>query len=1192
METDTLPRLVNNRYEILRPIGSGGMGTVFQVIDRLTGQTVALKRVNTRPQNLQFASISSTTDVAIALAREFKMLASLRHPHIVSVLDYGFDEDRCPFFTMEYLDNAQTILEACASQPENDKINRLIQMLLALVYLHRRGILHRDLKPGNVLVQADRVKLLDFGLSVDASQISEDRSDTISGTLAYLAPEVLEGAPPSKQTDLYAVGAIAFELLSGRPAHTGENTGELLNSILNTSPDFSAVSQTSMIQAVVKRLMDRATANRYQHAEQVIHDLCEASDCVLPEETAEIRESFLQAARFVGRERELAELSSALDRASDGLGSVLLVGGESGVGKSRLLDELRTIALVKGIQVMRGQAVDEGGSPYQLWKDVLARMVLGTSLTDEEAGVLKALVPDIEQLLRRPVPDSPVLEPQATLTRLLGVIGDIFQRQTHPLLVLLEDLHWAGDESLEVIRRLLPSVPRMPLLLVGSFRDAEYPILPQTLPGSIVMKLARLSVEGITDLSVSMLGEAGRRVNVTELLQRESEGNPFFLIEVVRALAETAGQLAGIGEIALPERVFPGGIKAVVERRLSRIPPGNLPLLRLAAIFGRELDLVVLSNLDVTALEIEQWLTSCANAAVLEVVGNQWRFAHDKLRVGVIDSIPGEQSPMLHKQIAEAIEAAYPGQPEYAAALAHHWHSARHPSKAVDYLEVAGELALEGGAYHEAIRHLNEAITIAQEHEGEQYRIAHWERLLGEARHGTGDTQASIRHLQRALTLLGYPVPETSLGLTVNLLGGLLRQVVHLALPKHWLARSVNDRPLQHEAACAFERLAEIHYYADETLPSVHAGFHTVNLAERIAPQPVLARAYANMCIASGLIPFNRLAQYYGNRAQEIARKMPTPFTLGWVQIAIGGGYTIGVGDWEAADALLAEAVDHFITMGDRLRRQQAVITRVWPALYTGDYPLAARWIEEGQRLCQGAELSEGISWVLAARALLLLRQGASEEALQALEETLTWLTKHGDRLVEITTYGLLGQAHQRLGHYEQAIENAQTALQLLDSSSVVSWLPVPGLTGTAEVFLANNHYMNTGVDIRDAAPTEKPLRQVTRILQQYAHVYPIIRPYALGFKGRLAALRERPGAARHRLHQALSKAEALNMPYEQGLVHYELGRLQNVDQTDRKIHLEIALRLFSKLGASYDLQRTQSLLDQHGADINQTLGA
>src|SRR5207248_1602848 len=129
--------------------------------------------------------------------------------------------------------------------------------------------------------------------------------------------------------------------------------------------------------------------------DDVIGALCAATDQPLPAETIEIRESFLQAARFVGREDELSELSARLSDALAGKGSVCLVAGESGIGKSRLIEELRTLALVDGALVIRGQAVSDGGSAYQVWRDVLRWLCVLDDLTDEEASVLKAVVPDI-----------------------------------------------------------------------------------------------------------------------------------------------------------------------------------------------------------------------------------------------------------------------------------------------------------------------------------------------------------------------------------------------------------------------------------------------------------------------------------------------------------------------------------------------------------------------------------------------------------------------------------------------------------------------------------------------------------------------------------------------------------------------------------------------------------------------------
>ncbi len=736
---DIPPQVIGNRYRLVEQLGSGGMGVVYRAFDRLSQQSVALKQVVRPTDQLDITNQLSpgTTYTHLALAHEFQMLASLRHPNIISVLDYGFDEKRQPYFTMNLIEGARPITEVGQDKPLDVKVRLLIEMLQAIIYLHRRGIVHRDLKPDNALVTSeDQVKVLDFGISVKREQIKEEsESDTVSGTFDYIAPEVLQGQRATEAADMYAVGVMAYELFAGQRPFEGRNITKRIEDILFTPVNVAALDLSVEIASILTRLLEKSPNNRYQDAHEVIMALSAAIDQPVPQETAAIRESFLQAAQFVGRDKELKQLVDALDQTTEDHGSTWLIGGESGVGKSRLLDELRTQALVKGCLVLQGQAVVEGGFSYHMWREPLRRLALSTKLNDLDAGTLKQILPGISDLLEREIPDVPELEGQAGQQRLLITIVNMFRQQNQPVVLILEDLHWAGD-SLDVLRQLNSLTSDFSLLIIGSYRDDEKPNFARELPEMQHIKLDRLTQDGIAELSKSMLGEAGTQPQVLELLNKETEGNVFFLVEVVRALAEEAGWLGNIGQMSLPRDVFAGGIQQIVQRRLNGVPEDARSLLRTAALAGRQLDLALLRAID-SNIDVENWLTICSNAGVLDVMDEQWRFAHNKLRDGVLSVLDASERQTTHRQIAATLETVYAdAQDEYAGTISDHY-------------EQAGELARAANWHVKAGKHAE--ATYATDRASVYYRKAldYWEQnpdtapqsiaLQLEAYRGTGE---------------------------------------------------------------------------------------------------------------------------------------------------------------------------------------------------------------------------------------------------------------------------------------------------------------------------------------------------------------------------------------------------------------------------------------------------------------------
>jgi predicted ATPase len=195
--------------------------------------------------------------------------------------------------------------------------------------------------------------------------------------------------------------------------------------------------------------------------------------------------------------------------------------------------------MVRGACVLYGQAVSSGQRPYQMWIEPLRLLALSTDLSDFEAGVLKEVVPELEKTLQRAIPDPPRLSRESAQKRLTATVTELLRKQTQPLVILLEDLQWIAG-GLPVLQWLSELIGELPIMVVGNYRDDERPDLPKQVPNMRLIKLERLSAQAIAELSISMLGESGGRPEVVELLQHETEGNVFFLVEVVRALAQEA----------------------------------------------------------------------------------------------------------------------------------------------------------------------------------------------------------------------------------------------------------------------------------------------------------------------------------------------------------------------------------------------------------------------------------------------------------------------------------------------------------------------------------------------------------------------------------------------------------------------------------------------------------------------------
>ena len=1183
---------IGGRYIVHELLGRGGMGAVYRATDRLTGQEVALKQLRLS-QNPTFSTPSlsgshhtlspeatfdeaSSNNLRLALAQEFKTLATLRHPHIISVLDYGFDSEHNSYFTMELLENAPTILGAGHGRTLADKLDLIIQLLRALTYLHRRGIIHRDLKPDNVLFISGLVKVVDFGLAVVRRHLGQSEH-TLGGTLAYMAPEVLRGQPASEASDLFAVGVILYELLTGQHPFHAPTKHELIANILEAQPDMWPLSHLPpSLGEWVDHLLLKDPAQRLTTTADLSAQLAHiAQRPDLLHESYEVRESFLQAAEFVGRGEELRLLTNALRDTARGRGSAWLVVGESGVGKTRLLEELRTQALVEGALVLRSQAVREGSAPYDVWRPILRRLCLEVELTDYEANILRPLVPDIANLLGRPIPHAPPpSDPQLAQGQLLQLLEGMFAWDEAPLVVIIEDWQWAGSESQTILKRLATAIKEgytPALLLIASYRDDEFDVSLEV-PAMRRLKLGRLTRHDIETLAVAMLGrEVGQQPELLDLLERETEGNAFFIVEVVRLLAEEAGQLNLVGNMDLPRNVFTGGIRALVDRRLNSVPRADRRLLSVAATAGRRIDMLVLNYImrrhhpQLGHKSFEEWLTTCARAAVLDVQDQEWYFAHDKLREGLLINLPVDFRQELHAQVAQAIEAVYDNRQPHLAALAYHWGEAGDKPRTAEYTALVGAQALQNGAYQEAVRFLEQAQALYHGLHTTQLQRTVLSRQLATAYYGLGDFQRCGTQLEQALHLMGEPLPNNHW----QLIGKALRQ-----LDQHvWLRLRPSIRPLPAEAEAHAQELARLYLqmtwvslFNGQMAATAYAIWRGLNHALRgraLGEQIGLAVWFSTI---GYVVKAGWLGRHYHQLATRTAATHTDVAAQGIILYFRAYELIHFDGAWAEANRLLFQALQALDQPVDKRHWLQAVVVSTELSYLKGD------WLQALSKASHTADMArqhgDKQAHITAKlyEGLVYLRLGQGEAALPLLQTVMGEVETQVGLATEIFAGGVLAIGQWRAGQYGDALAMARHTLQRMWRCQPIAPWTFEGYSGVAELFLAA---WQAGF-----APCEKQAEQATRLFWRMGLLFPVFRPRAALWRGVYWWQKGRPWLAQWWWRRGLRQAKRFGLLFDEALLRYHIAQRLPLTDGRRPAHLAQAEAIFGRLDALYELEQ------------------
>jgi hypothetical protein len=732
------------RYQVKKFLGEGGKKKVYFAHDTLLDRDVAFALIKT--EKLDDASRTRVIREARAMGR----LGD--HPNIVTIHDMGEHEGQ-PYIVIPVMPggDVESLIEKAPEHrlPVGQAVAIAKAICRGLDFAHSKGIIHRDIKPGNVWLGADgTAKIGDFGLALAVDLPRLTQPGMMVGTVTYMPPEQAMGGKMTAKADLYSLGAMLYEIVTGRPPFVGDDSIAIIGQHINTppvAPTWHRADLPPALETLILQLLEKDPEKRPESAAVVLQALeaIEAGKIKEPSKEAPA-ENPLYRRVFVGREPELKQLQSAFDGAISGQGALMMVMGEPGIGKTALCEQLSTYVTLRGGRTLVGHCYEKGSLslPYLAFVEALRSYVLSREVRDlrEELGSGAADVARIiseirERLKVRPRPQK---DPEEERYRLMQAVTEFLTNAANvqPMLVVLEDLHDADKGTLDMLIHVSRNLAGARLLIVGTYRDVEvdrgHPLSAALAELRRVSNYGRVLLRGLNTDEVRRMLESITRESVpwglAEAVHRQTEGNPLFVQEVVRYLAEEGliarkeGRWRPTRDTPL-EMSIPEGLRDVIGKRLSLLSPECNQLLSVASIIGREFALETLKavagiNEDVFANALKE----AVRLSVLEERSQRglvrYRFTHAFFRQTLYEEIIAPHRLKLHQQVARSLETLYTKSLEgHAAELAEHFSHSTDPAdlkKAVEYGEMAAKKAIDVYAYGEAVRLLEQALKVQE----------------------------------------------------------------------------------------------------------------------------------------------------------------------------------------------------------------------------------------------------------------------------------------------------------------------------------------------------------------------------------------------------------------------------------------------------------------------------------------------
>jgi tetratricopeptide (TPR) repeat protein len=1008
-----LGTILRNRYRLDSELGRGGMGTVYRATDLELEREVAVKVLS---------ATSQTSDARNRLIREARAAAALNHPHIVTIHDVG-EEGGQPFLVMELVPGPRL------SQARPTDLARVVdiatQICAALEHAHTNQIVHRDLKPDNVLLSdssySTNVKLADLGLALPAYGARISRAGVIVGTAAYMAPEQALGQTVDGRADLYALGVLLYELTTGRVPFTGDDPLTIVSQHVHAPvvpPRVLRPDLPRRLEAIIIRLLAKDPAQRFASATETRTALLESltdGGGDTPSGETHVAVAILEAlsrGRLIGRATELNEARELWQRAREGRGHAVLLSGEPGAGKTRLARELTIQAAVDGALVLTGGCYEyEATTPYLPFVEAFRKWTREEKDDDKLRELLGDAAPQIAKLAPElvtrlgPFPERDQLAPHEERLLFFDAVAKVFANiaRRQSLMFYADDLHWADHGTLWLLGHLLRQLRTERVLIVGAYRETEldrtHPLAKalvdwnrERLNTRIVLR--RFDQNETGDQLGALLGEQVSG-EFALAVHRETEGNPFFVEEVLKALIERGSVRRESGRwrrCGVDELVIPQSVKEAIGHRLNRVSPDTNEVLRVCAILGKVFTFEELAS--AAGQNEDALLDALDEASGAQLIsagsGDSFTFTHDKIREVLYEELNPIRRRRLHRHVAEGLERRCVTAPCAVEKLAHHYIQAGDHERGLQYARQAAAEAERVFAFDEAIAAYSRALDCAEALGSVAEQLAQ-EEAIGKVYMMHGETLLAGEHFERALQHAEDPATRVRLQcqaaaslVTTGDPRGIeyVRQALEVLDPE--------TSPL--ETANALSTEARFHHLAGRHAKARELLLRAADLVAETAESESISTFAAPM-----------IAQVYAYLAGVHQHLGLFEDADGWARHAIDFGVKHNV--------LFAQA------SGNEFLGEDAV--------HRGDYEASLKFAEREIEIAERLHSRERRAWVHFYEGSAHFHLGETERAIQECERGIELAESIGEKRALSLLNANLAIAQAKFGQFDKALEIA-----------------------------------------------------------------------------------------------------------------------------------------------------------------------